>query len=284
MNNARSASLASKSAVALVGLVGFVGIGAIGGWISADAAHADWLVTRDGARIETKGSWKVEGRRVLFTLPNGTLSMIRTDDVDLDQSAVVTTQAKEPPAAPVPVVAQKKEPVLRLTEKDIPPMSAAALEAEGEGSGEAGKEGDGEKGAEAATSPLEVISWEKTENATGDGLEIFGTMKNGSANIVTTPTLLVAIYDADGGLLATNSGEVNSPQIQPGKTANFRVAFPGIPDFAAVKFDAQGRGYKPRIENAPADETEPEEYEEPAEMPTGDEAAAEDETEEPPAQ
>ena len=99
-----------------------------------------------------------------------------------------------------------------------------------------------------------MISWEKTENSTGDGLEIFGTMKNGSTNIVTTPTLLVAIYDADGGLLATNSGEVNSPQIQPGKTANFRVAFPGIPDFASVKFDAQGRGYKPRIENAPEDE------------------------------
>lgn len=255
MKNERSASLASKSAVALAGLVGFFGIG---GWIFADAAHADWLVTRDGARIETKGAWKVEGRRVLFTLPNGTLSMIRTDEVDLDQSALVTTQAKEAPAVPVPAAQEKKEPVLRLTEKDIPPMSAAAMEAEAEGEGEgsaaAGKEGEAEKGKEAATSPLEVISWEKTENSTGDGLEIFGTMKNGSTNIVTTPTLLVAIYSADGGLLATNSGEVNSPQIQPGKTANFRVAFPGIPDFASVKFDAQGRGYKPRIENAPEDE------------------------------
>ena len=90
-------------------------------------------MTRDGARIETKGAWKVEGRRVLFTLPNGTLSMIRTDEVDLDQSALVTTQAKEAPAAPVPAAQEKKEPVLRLTEKDIPPMSAAAMEAEAEG-------------------------------------------------------------------------------------------------------------------------------------------------------
>ena len=57
------------------------------------------------------------------------------------------------------------------------------------------------------------------------------------------------------------------PQIQPGKTANFRVAFPGVPDFASVKFDAQGRGYKPRVENAEVDESEVPEYEEPSEMP-----------------
>ena len=45
---------------------------------TAGAAHADWLVTRDGARIETKGAWKVDGRRVVFTMPNGTLSALRT--------------------------------------------------------------------------------------------------------------------------------------------------------------------------------------------------------------
>ena len=281
MKNTRPASFASTSVVACIGLAGIVGIAGL----CADAAHADWLVTRDGARIETKGAWKVDGRRVLFTVPNGTLSMIRTDEVDLDQSALVTTQAREAPVAPVPAVKEKKEPVLRLTEKDIPPVSAAALaEAEAEAGGTAGKEGEAGAAQEAATSPLEVISWEKTENSTGDGLEIFGTMKNGSPNIITTPTLMVAIYDADGGLLATNNGEVNSPQIQPGKTANFRVAFPGVPDFASVKFDAQGRGYKPRVENAGVDETEAPEYEDPSEMPTGDESATDFETEEPPSE
>ena len=228
---------------------------------AAGPVCADWLVMRDGARLETRGAWKVDGRRVLFTLPNGMLSTVRTDEVDLDQSALVTTQAKEAPATPAPALKEKKEPVLRLTEKDIPPVSAAEMEAEGK-PGEAKADGK-----EAATPPLDVISWEKTENSTGDGLEIFGTLKNGTGNIITTPTLLVAIYDEEGGLLATNSGEVNSPQIQPGKTANFRVAFPGVPDFASVKFDAQGRGYKPRVENAEVDESEVPEYEEPAEMP-----------------
>ena len=141
--------------------------------LTASPAHADWLVTRDGARIETKGAWKVDGRRVLFTVPNGTLSMIRTDEVDLDQSALVTTQAREAPVAPVPVVKEKKEPVLRLTEKDIPPVSAAALadDEAARAAGIPGKEGEADSAQEAATSPLEVISWEKTENSTGDGLE-----------------------------------------------------------------------------------------------------------------
>jgi uncharacterized protein YjbJ (UPF0337 family) len=259
LNIARTVSL--SAVVALAGLAGGLATG---------TAHADWLVTRDGARIETKGAWKVDGRRVLFTMPNGTLSTLRTDAVDLDQSALATTQAREAAIAPPAAVKEKKEPVLRLTEKDIPPMGGTADEAEG-------KPGEAKGDAKDAVTPaLDVISWEKTENGTGDGLEIFGTLKNNSANIITTPTVLVAIYDADGGLLATNSGEVNSPQIQPGKTANFRVAFPGVPDFASVKFDAQGRGYKPRVENPEGDPTEAPEYEEPSEMPAQEEAPAEE--------
>lgn len=222
----------------------------LSGWLAAGAARADWLVMRDGARLETKGAWRVDGRRVLFTMPNGTLSTLRTDAVDLDQSALVTTQEREALANPAPVVKEKKEPVLRLTEKDIPPVGSVAEDADAKPGAKTGDAKQDEKPA------LEVISWEKTENATRDGLEIFGTIKNSSPNIIVTPTLLVAIYDADGGLLATDNGEVNSPQIQAGKTANFRVAFPGISDFAAVKFDAQGRGYKPRVENAGVDATE----------------------------
>jgi hypothetical protein len=247
--------------------------GAVAVLLATGAARADWLVTRDGARLETKGAWKVDGRRVLFTLPNGTLSTMRTDEIDLDQSALVTTQAKEAPAVPVPAIPAKKEPVLRLTEKDIPPMGGLGDEAEG------GKEGKEGKSSGSEVSALEVISWEKTDDTSGEGLEIFGTLKNGSPNIITAPSLLVAIYDADGGLLATNGGEVNAPQIEPGKTANFRVAFPGVPDFATAKFEAQGRGYRPGVANRGLDE-ESEETEpvgEPVDLPedNGGEADAE---------
>lgn len=231
--------------------------------LAGGAARADWLLTRDGARVETKGPWKVEGRRVVFTQPDGTLSMLRTEEVDLDASAAATAEAirlaNTPPAPPA-----KREPVIRLTEKDIPPMEPSEEEAP------ASAEGEG-----TSAGGLEVISWDKTSNATGDGLEILGTIRNQSANMVTSPTVLVAIYDEEGGLLGTNNGVVNAPSVQPGKTVNFRVAFPGIPDFAAVKFDAQGTGFKVRN---PAAEEGAEQAEAPAEEEPVDEEPPLDET------
>ena len=85
-------------------------------------ATADWLVTEDGARVETEGPWRVEGRRVIFELPNGTLSALRLDEVDLDASAEATARAKAPPPTPADVAASRPlpEPVLVLTDKDIP--------------------------------------------------------------------------------------------------------------------------------------------------------------------
>jgi hypothetical protein len=61
---------------------------------------------------------------------------------------------------------------------------------------------------------------------------------------VELPNTLGMSQYADGGLLATNDATVNAGMIAGGRTANFRVAFPGVPDFTAAKFDAQGRGFK----------------------------------------
>lgn len=223
---------------AALGVAATLALAALG---FAAPAAADWLVTRDGARIETKGAWRVDGKRVLFDLPNGTLSTIRVDEVDLDLSAVATAEARNAAAQPTPVAQPKREPVLRLTEKEHPPVGQ--LPEDEDGAAENGGAGDAAATEGAA---LEVISWEKTEIASGDGVEIFGTIRNNSPNMITSPSVMVAVYDADGGLLATNNGLVNSPQVAAGKTANFRVEFSGLTDFAAAKFDAQGRGFKQR--------------------------------------
>lgn len=206
--------------------------------LAAAPAAADWLVMKDGGRIETKGPWSVEGRRVLFTQPNGTLSVLRADEVDLDQSAAVTAaeaeaarKAAEPPPPPAEAT---RPPVLRLTEKDIPPSPEAGGE-----EGEAKPEGE-----TSPTADLTVASWEKLQNASAEGVEIFGTVKNSGTNNITSPSIMVMIYGDDGGLMATNEGTINSGMIGPGQTANFRVAFPGVPDFASVKFDVQGRGFR----------------------------------------
>jgi hypothetical protein len=200
----------------------------------AGLAAADWLVTKDGAWVETKGPWKVDGRRIVFTSPTGTLSALRADDVDLDASAALTAQKEEEARrAAEPKVVEKRTPVLVLTEKELP---ATAVEEEDEGA----------TGAQAAAggSPLEVASWEKVQNPTSDTLEIFGTIRNVGRVNVTSPSMLVMIYGEDGGLLASNEGTINAGVIAPGATANFRVAFPGVPDFSAVKFDVQGRGFR----------------------------------------
>ncbi|MEO1367556.1 MAG: hypothetical protein AAFX50_10305, partial [Acidobacteriota bacterium] len=90
--------------------------------LTASPAPADWLVTKDGARIETKGPWKVDGRRVLFTQPNGTLSAMRASEIDFEASEAATAAASAPAAAEAAPAAGKEplpEPVLVLTNKDI---------------------------------------------------------------------------------------------------------------------------------------------------------------------
>ncbi len=222
------------------------------------SANADWLVTRDGGKIETKGAWKVEGKRVLFTQPNGTLSSIRADQIDLDLSAVETQKARTP--APAPVAEAKPEPVLRLTERDFPPVRDL----------DEGAEGTVEKKEEATSTGLEVISWEKTETPNGDGIEIFGTVRNNGNTNVTSPALVVTLYDEEGRLIATADGRVNAPAITAGKTANFRVVFPGVADFAAARFDAQGTPFALRRaaagEEGEGGELSPEESVEPDDL------------------
>lgn len=197
---------------------------------AAAPAAADWLVTRDGARVETKGPWKVDGRRIVFTAPNGTLSAIRADEVDLERSAQETEAALVATVAPAPEP-EKREPVLRLTEKDLPPVRLAP-------------EGGSEEAAPPAQkSPLEVVAWERSENASTEGIEIFGTIRNSGVNAVTSPTMLLSLYGEDGGLIATAEGTINAGAIPVGRTANFRAAFPGVLDFAEVRFDVQGNVY-----------------------------------------
>lgn len=64
------------------------------------ASSADWLLTVDGQRIETLGPWEVEGDRIVFTLPNGTLTSVRAEEIDLPASLQLTEWAKSIPSLP----------------------------------------------------------------------------------------------------------------------------------------------------------------------------------------
>jgi hypothetical protein len=78
---------ARPAAAALYLLAGSLCMGA--------AARADWLLTRDGSKVETRGPWKLEPKRVVFTTMDGTLSSLRLSEVDLDASRQATLAAQQ---------------------------------------------------------------------------------------------------------------------------------------------------------------------------------------------
>lgn len=57
------------------------------------AAAADWLAFKDGTTTETKGPWKIQGRRVVFTSLSGTLTAARLDEIDLAASEQLSQNA-----------------------------------------------------------------------------------------------------------------------------------------------------------------------------------------------
>jgi hypothetical protein len=82
-------------------------------------AAADWLVTREGSRIETRGAWKIKNQLVVFTLPSGELSSLRLSEVDLAASEAATEVAKAPPEA---AVAESRKPRLVVTNETVRPQ------------------------------------------------------------------------------------------------------------------------------------------------------------------
>lgn len=247
-------------------------------------AAGDWLVTVDGERIETRGAWRVEGQRVVFHLPNGTLTSLRSAQVDLDRSR----EASAPAAPKPPPTRTPSAPVLVLTDSNVPraPAPAAAADpplangpeapsaaapvselAPGEAAPEAPATGAPTTEApEASAVPppgagleLEVTSWrEETED---DGLRFLGTVENGSPDYATLITVEVALYDEAGGLLDTRTARLGTRSLAPGSSTTFDVRFDGAYAYGDVFFTADARPLRTR---GPARAAPPGNAEEPA--------------------
>src|ERR1700676_2961986 len=139
--------------------------------------HADWIVTRQGERFEIHGTWQLKGKLVVFTLPNGALSSMRADRVDIDASKQATAQAKQQAAAPPPAAKTepKRKAVIILTDKDFkkPLPDGAASNAPAAGSAAAGNaNAAGAAGAKVTgkdnpppgagvPSAVEVVGWDR---------------------------------------------------------------------------------------------------------------------------
>lgn len=219
----------------------------------ASSSSADWLVTRDGGRVETRGPWKVKGKLVVFTRAEGQLASLRVTDVDWAASERATAQAAEaaqkPPEEESAPAESPKESRWVLTDANFQ-QAAPPPPASEESAKPAAEETDAVGRPRMA---VVVEGWERKDHP--DGLEIAGTLRNPGTEIAAEIGVTVRLYDETGALVATGEGRIGTPALGPGEAAAFRAAFPGVFSYAEAKFDV--RGYGMRIKAAPAEEAPP---------------------------
>jgi len=213
--------------------------------LAAVPASADWLVTRAGTRVETRGAWQVKGKLVVFHAADGTLSSLRLAEVDLDESGRATAEAERARRAAGDAAAQapkRKVPAVVLTDDDFRHVEPGAA-------------------APAADTPaapgFKVTSWERSPDA-GEGVVIIGTLQNTSTVNATEIALSVQLLDAAGRSSAIGQATLTSTVLGPGQQSGFRVDFPGAATYSDVKFDFRALGAPvkpPEAEPKPAKES-----------------------------
>lgn len=201
-------------------------------------AAADWLVTRDGDRVETAGPWRVENRLVVFERPDGTFASMRLTEIDLEASERLTRELAERARAPKPVPEQRTA-VIRLTERDLPPVPRAEqteepTDSRGSAESEDGSTDGGD--AEAEEQALQVVSWRDVGGAESPGIELVGDVRNVSEHTALTVEVTVVLLDEAGDVIETGPALLTSTALPPGQTAGFRASFPGVFYYAGLEF------------------------------------------------
>ena len=206
-------------------------------------ARADWLVTREGGRIETKGHWQVKGKLVVFTGVNGTLGSLRLAEVDLPASETATADAKKAQEQAVAVAQEppkpkeRKKSVRSLTDADFshkPPDDG-----KGDAKDAKGKDKDADKNDKGKDSESLVVvqSWSKSNRTEGDGIDLYGTLQNNGKEMATDIVLRVTLVNETNQTVGTAEGVLAATSIPPGGTTSFRVPFAGVFAFAQARFE-----------------------------------------------
>lgn len=220
---------------------------------AAGPAAADWLVTKEGAKVETQGPWKVKGKLVVFKTADGKLASLRLADVDLDASRNATEEAvaaqaqadAEPEKKPEP---ERKKSVRTITDKDVRQAGTVAAP------------GSPEAAAGSASGPGVVVdTWSQDRDSEDGHVVISGSLENASGATAVDMQLKVMLYDDSGSLMATSQAALAAQALPPGEKLKFRADFPGYFSFAQIKFEPQGRRLATRPADQPIPEAPPEE-------------------------
>lgn len=207
-------------------------------------ATADWLVTRDGTRIETEGPWTVESRLVVFKRPNGTYASMRLSEIDLEASERLTLEMAEAAKRPKePEEArERRESVARLTERDLPPVGRpqppqpAEESADATDGGEGSTASDPEEPDEAAR-PVEVSAWREVTTTDDPGVAFVGQVRNPTDHVAVGVTVTVTLYDSEDEEIASTVATLTGDTLPPRKNGGFRASFPGVYYYARADFD-----------------------------------------------
>lgn len=236
----------------------------LGVLVAAAPAAADWLVTRDGGRVETRGPWAVKGKLVVFTNAGGVLASLRLAEVDLERSDAATAAARvEAEAATAPAPPAKRPPVLVLTDKDVAHVEdLGAVPPTGEAGAAAAPE--------VSAGGLVVTGWSREASSDGQSSAVVGSLRNAGESVAGNIRMSIAVYDVNGELLGTTAATLSTTSLPPGAVANFRADFPGLVEFATARFDLDSLPVVTQPEATTEDEPPPppQPEEEPAEPPT----------------
>jgi hypothetical protein len=207
---------------------------------AAPPAGADWLVTREGGRVETRGAWEVKGRLVVFRAADGNLSSLRLADVNLDASRKATAEAGQARAGEAPPRPPARRPVvLSITDKDV---RQAAPAAKPPGGDPKSPETPADPPA-SAPSGLGVATWQRSLDGTGGSVVVTGTVRNGSPGTAGDIKLTVILYDEAGAPLRAVPAALTATALPPGEQAEFRAEFPDVFGFASIRFDLKSPSF-----------------------------------------
>jgi hypothetical protein len=231
--------------------------------MAAGPARADWLVTREGARVETQGAWKVKGKLVVFETAAGKLSSLRVADVDLEASRRETEEAvaaQAQAAAEPEKPAERKKSVRVITDKDVRQASPAPPRGDRPETGEEGGEAaPAAPAADTTSGPVLLVeAWNQARDPEKDHVLINGTLQNTSSTTATELKLKVLLFDETGTLIATSQAAVAKGALPPGERVAFKAEFPGYFSFATIQFDPKSRSLSTRSGDQPIPEAPPE--------------------------
>ncbi len=190
---------------------------------------ADWLVLTDGGKIETAGPWRIEGKRVLFHLPNGTLTAVRLTEVDLDKSDQATLEAAQPVEPDSTTRAKASSPqsaALVLDQTNTPAARTQAVETSEEfAPPPADRNGQ-----------VSVVTWQEVSTP-GRSVRIAGQITNGTQSLAANIQVVVSIFDENGGLVGRQPAELAKRSLRMGGSATFEVEFPAVYLFQDANFE-----------------------------------------------